>query len=101
MTNRLHFATVEAYRNGANLMPARRTRPIAFEVRVRRVAHGGDFTFRLFAIDAEVAQSRAMERARMAEKITRAKMAELNHKGIRVFRIVSCRLSGDQSRPVG
>jgi hypothetical protein len=101
MTNRLHFATVEAYRNGASLMPARRTRPIAFEVTVRRIANGCDFHTRLFAMDTEIACRRAMERARMAEKLTRAKVAELNHKGIAVFRIVSCEMSGDQSRPVG
>lgn len=72
----------------------------AFEVCVRRIATGSDFTIRLFAVDATVACDRAKVRAKYAFGIRR-NIAELEAStGCAVFRIVSCRISQDQSRPV-
>lgn len=80
------------------LMPARPTTK-AYDVTIRRLANGCDFHFRLFAVDKVTAADRAMERARMACKISRTKYSELHGQGIAVFRTVSCQLSADQSRP--
>ncbi len=59
----------------------------AFEVIVRRLSTGCDFRIRLFAKDWETAANRATERARFAS-------------GVAVFRVVSCEISDDQSRPL-
>ena len=97
---RLRFATVEAFLRGnsATYRPAKTT---AFDVTVRRLANGSDYTMRLFARDEVEAGNRALERVRFNIGMRRAKLAELNAKGIAVFRIVSCEVSPDQSRPVG
>ncbi|WP_315741036.1 hypothetical protein [Bradyrhizobium sp. SZCCHNR1093] len=71
-----------------------------FNVTVRRLSTGTDFHVSLFANDAEKACERATERARLACKLTREKIAELHGKGIAVFRVVSCEVSPDQSRPI-
>lgn len=73
----------------------------AYNVTVRRIATGCDYHIRLFAKSPEVACDRAKERARFAERISPVKAKELSEKGIAIFRIVSCELSPDQSRPVG
>lgn len=72
----------------------------AYDVRVRRLATGADFTMRLFAKDAATAEERAKDRARFASHIGLAKYRDLLASGIAVFRIVSCEVSPDQSRPV-
>ncbi|WP_316228705.1 hypothetical protein [Bradyrhizobium sp. SZCCHNR1045] len=71
-----------------------------FNLTVRRLSTGTDFHISLFAADAEKACERATDRARFACKLTRAKIAELHGKGIAVFRVVSCEVSPDQSRPI-
>lgn len=78
--------------------PSRRT--TCYEVIVRRLCTGCDYHIRLFAKDAEAAESRAKDRARFAANIRLSKMQELNAKGIAVFRIVSCEISANQSRPI-
>ncbi len=72
----------------------------AFDVIIRRLATGCDFRIRLFAKDWETAAERATERARFAERISIDKLRELHGKGIAVFRVVSCEVSEDQSRPL-
>ncbi len=72
----------------------------AFEVIVRRLSTGCDFRIRLFAKDWETAANRATERARFAERISLDKLRDLHGKGIAVFRVVSCEISEDQSRPL-
>ncbi|MGJ4995717.1 hypothetical protein ACQR0Z_14925 [Bradyrhizobium sp. HKCCYLS3077] len=71
-----------------------------FNVTVRRLSTGTDWHITLFAADAEKACERATDRARLACKLTRAKIAELHGKGIAVLRVVSCEVSPDQSRPI-
>ncbi|WP_316169398.1 hypothetical protein [Bradyrhizobium sp. SZCCHNRI1058] len=71
-----------------------------FNVTVRRLSTGTDWHITLFAADAEKACERATDRARLACKLTRAKIAELHGKGLAVFRVVSCEVSPDQSRPI-
>ena len=75
-------------------------RNVAYDVTVRRIATGCDYHIRLFAKDADTACNRAKDRARFAERISLDKLRELDGKGIAVFRIVSCAVSADQSRPV-
>jgi hypothetical protein len=72
----------------------------AYNIIVRRLATGCDYSIRLFARDAEFAEMRAKDRARFACGIRADKMRELNAKGIAVFRVVSCELSADQRRPL-
>ncbi len=64
----------------------------AFDVIIRRIATGCDFRIRLFAKDWETAAERATERARFLGKGTAA--------GTAVFRVMSCELIDDQSRPL-
>ncbi|BAM87667.1 hypothetical protein S58_16590 [Bradyrhizobium oligotrophicum S58] len=71
-----------------------------FNVTVRRLSTGTDWHITLFAADAEKACERATNRARLACKLTRAKITELHGKGLAVFRVVSCEVSPDQSRPI-
>lgn len=73
----------------------------AYEVKVRQLATGSDFTIRIFAASQEDAEQRAKERARQAYKISPEKYRELGSKGIAVFRIVSSRVAPDQSRVSG
>lgn len=73
----------------------------AYQVTVRRIATGCDFHIRLFSPSADHACNRAIDRARFAERISPAKFRELNAKGIACFRVVSCEVSADQSRPIG
>lgn len=73
---------------------------LAYNVTVRRLCTGADFTMRLFAKDESTACERAKDRARFACRISLAKYRELNSQGIAVFRIVSSGVSADQSRPV-
>ncbi|MBB4398725.1 hypothetical protein [Bradyrhizobium sp. ERR14] len=72
-----------------------------FNVTVRRIATGCDFHISLFARDEATACERAKDRARFAERISRAKLATLEANGIAVFRVVSSGISPDQSRPIG
>jgi len=72
----------------------------AYQITIRRIATGCDFHIRLFAKDEATAIERATDRARFAEKISPAKARELSAKGIAIFRMVSCQISADQSRPV-
>ena len=74
-------------------------RTTRFNVVVRRIATGCDYHVSLFALDAEKACERATERARFACGLSRDKMRELHGKGIAVFRVVSCEISPNQSRP--
>lgn len=77
-----------------------KTKTQAYSVVVRRIATGCDWHIRLFSADAEKACERAKEHARFDCKITRKQLEDLSGKGIAVFRIVSCEVSADQSRPV-
>ncbi len=72
----------------------------AFDVIIRRIATGCDFRIRLFAKDWETAAERATERARFAERMPFGYVREMSAKGIAVFRVVSCEVSEDQSRPL-
>ncbi|MFI4971104.1 MAG: hypothetical protein ACHP7H_00375 [Hyphomicrobiales bacterium] len=72
----------------------------AYNVIVRRLSTGCDYSIRLFARDAGFAKMRATDRAWFACGIRATKMRELNAKGIAVFRVVSCELSADQRRPL-
>ncbi len=60
----------------------------AFDVIIRRLATGCAFRIRLFAKDWETAAEKATERARFLGK------------GAAVFRVMSCEISDDQSRPL-
>jgi hypothetical protein len=71
----------------------------AFNVTVRRIATGCDYHLRLFAINGDVAETRAKDHARRDCGISLVKLGELHAKGIGVFRVVSCEVSPDQSRP--
>ncbi|WP_448212169.1 hypothetical protein [Bradyrhizobium sp. WCU1] len=66
---------------------------------MRRIATGADFHIRLFARDAETAEARAKDRARFAIGMRLAALKETEARGVAVFRIVSCAVSADQSRP--
>jgi hypothetical protein len=72
----------------------------AFDVIVRRLATGCDFRIRLFAKDWETAANRAVDRARFGFGIRVQAYRDLQAKGIAVFRVVSCEVSDDQSRPL-
>ncbi|SEB98563.1 hypothetical protein [Bradyrhizobium erythrophlei] len=72
---------------------------LAYQVTVRRIATGCDYHIRLFSHSADHACDRAKDRARFAERISLAKYRELNAKGIACFRVISCEVSADQSRP--
>jgi hypothetical protein len=72
----------------------------AYDITVRRLATGCDYTMRLFAFDAHEAGNRAMDRARFSDGMRRSKYIELNAKGIAVYRVVSCEVSADQARPI-
>ncbi len=72
----------------------------AFEVIVRRLSTGCDFRIRLFAKDWETAAERATDRARRASGIALTRYSELHKQGGAVFRVVSCEISDDQSRPL-
>jgi hypothetical protein len=54
----------------------------------------------LFAKDWETAANRATDRARFGFGIRLDKYRDLQAKGIAVFRVVSCEVSEDQSRPL-
>lgn len=71
----------------------------AYDIKVRRIATGSDFSIRLFAASQEDAEKRAKERARSAYSIPPDKYRELESKGVAVFRIVSSKVSPDQSKP--
>jgi len=73
----------------------------AYQITIRRIATGCDYHIRLFSKDAGTACERAMDRARFMERISIAKVRELSAQGIAVFRVVSCEVSADQSRPIG
>jgi hypothetical protein len=73
----------------------------AYQITIRRIATGCDYHIRLFAKSPEFACDRAKERARFMERISAVKAKELSEQGIAIFRVVSCELSPDQSRPVG
>jgi hypothetical protein len=73
----------------------------AFQITVRRLANGCDYSMRLFAVDADHAINRAAERVLRDIGMTRAKFEQLSAQGIAVFRVVSCEVSPDQSRPIG
>lgn len=76
------------------------TKTTRFNVTVRRIATGCDFHITLFAKDEATACDRAKDRARFAERIPLSKLATLEANGIAVFRVVSCAVSADQSRPI-
>lgn len=72
----------------------------AFNIVVRRIATGCDFHIRLFAVEQEAACRAAKDRARLAEGIRKMDLHNLEvTQGIAVFRVVSCDVSADQSRP--
>lgn len=71
----------------------------AYQVSIRRIATGADFHIRLFAQNPETAIQRATNRARVACEIPILKFRELDAKGVAVFRVVSCEISSDQSKP--
>jgi hypothetical protein len=72
----------------------------AYDVIIRRRSTGCDFRIRLFAKDAETAELRAKDRARFAFGIRKMDLANLEKQGIAVFRVISCDVSDDQSRPL-
>lgn len=72
----------------------------AFTITVRRLCTGCDFHIRLFALDADAACKAAKDRARFAEGIRKMDLQNLEAQGLAVFRIVSCDVSPDQSRPL-
>lgn len=84
-----------------NARETRRTRDAnqAYDIKVRRLATGSDFSIRLFAASQEDAEKRAKERARSAYGISIEKYRESESKGNAVFRIVESKVSPDQSRP--
>jgi hypothetical protein len=72
----------------------------AYDVVVRRIATGCDYHMHLFAKDAEAATASATNRARFAIHMTRIRMATLEACGVAVFRVVSCEVSPNQTRPI-
>ena len=72
----------------------------AYDVTVRRIATGADFTMRLFAVDADRACMRAKECARFAIGMRQSEYNRIESAGIAVFRVVSCEVSVNQSRPI-
>jgi hypothetical protein len=87
----------------ANKSPAApaTVRTTAYQVTVRQISNGCDYHVRLFSHSPEHASERAIYRARIASGMSLARHCELRTKGIAVFRVVSCEVSQDQSRPVG
>lgn len=71
----------------------------AYNVTVRQLATGCDFSLRLFCVDVDAACKAAKDRARFFIGMRTRKLLELEAQGIAVFRIVSCEVSADQSRP--
>lgn len=91
------------YTNCASLImrmrnPAKKT--VAHDVTVRRLCTGTDYSMRLFAVDADAACKAAKDRARFACGIRKMDLHNLESQGVAVFRVVSCEVSADQSRPV-
>lgn len=76
------------------------TKTRAYQVTIRRICTGCDYHIRLFANDMETAIERAKDRARFSEGIRKMDMANYDRQCIAVFRVVSCELSADQSRPI-
>lgn len=74
-------------------------KPTRFDVTIRHLATGCDYHISIFALDAEKACERALDRARFARRISPAKLRELHERGIAVFRVVCFEVSADQSRP--
>lgn len=72
----------------------------AFDVVVRRIATGADFSMRLFCLDADDACAAAKDRARFAIGMRKMDLYALEQEGTAVFRVVSCTVSADQSRPI-
>lgn len=72
-----------------------------FKVTIRKLSTGADYHMTLFAKDQDKAMERAKELARMSDKITREKMLYLSCLGIAVYRVVSCVVDPDQTRPIG
>jgi hypothetical protein len=72
----------------------------AFDVIIRRIATGCDFRIRLFAKDWETAAERATDRARFSEGMRKMDYHNLRQQGHAVFRVVSCEVSDDQTRPL-
>ncbi len=70
----------------------------AYDVTVRRLCNGADYTLRLFCIDEDAACKAATERVRFSIGMRASKLRELHEQGIAVFRIISCEVSADQSR---
>ena len=69
----------------------------AYEIIVRRVATGCDYHLRLFAKDSETACDRAINKARLCERMTLEKFNDLRRRqGLAVFRIVSCEIAANQ-----
>lgn len=99
--NALRNAVNRAIAEGSPIIENKPRRTMAYDIVVRRLANGSDYSMRLFAFDAIEAGNRAMERVRFNIGMSRAKYIELNSAGIAVFRVVSCEVSPDQSRPVG
>lgn len=79
------------------IKPAKRQ---AYDVTIRRLATGADYSVRLFCVDAAAAEEAAIGRFLRATGMTASRLGELNAKGIAMFRVISCELSADQSRPV-
>ena len=71
-----------------------------FKVTIRKLSTGCDYHMTLFAKDQDKAMERCFDLARMSDRITKAKLAELNAKGIAVYRVVSCEVDPDQTRPI-
>ena len=72
----------------------------AYQITIRRIATGCDFHLRLFAKDQDAACKAAKDRARFAEGMRKMDLYNLEvTQGIAVFRVVSCEVSADQSRP--
>lgn len=73
---------------------------IRFKVTVRRICTGCDFHMTLFAKNADQAMERAKDRARVSEQIAMSKYLDLLKAGIAVFRVVSCEVDPNQTRPI-
>ena len=74
----------------------------AYQITIRRLSNGCDFSMRLFAKDQETACVAARDRARFSCGMRKMDLHNLEIvQGIAVFRVVSCEVSPDQSRPIG
>ena len=71
----------------------------AYDIVIRQLSNGSDYNLRLFARDEHEAGRIAMDRVRFFIGMSRSKYDDLNAKGISAFRVVSCAVSADQSRP--